>query len=70
MKSNYDLSSNGIELHEGDTVLLNNPQRKKRISAKLTTHWEVYRIKLMSGRKIRVVHYNSLKIYKPTVNIQ
>lgn len=76
MKARYDRAANSEGFHEGQLVLLFNPQRKKGLSPKLQTHWEgpykvikrindvVYRIqKSQSPRaKMKVVHLERLAL--------
>ena len=68
MKRKYDIRAEATALEVGDAVWLYNPQRKKRISPKLSRPWTglfhiikkindlVYRIQLGARGKPKVVH--------------
>ena len=76
MKRKYDIRAEATALEVGDAVWLYNPQRKKRISPKLSRPWTglfhiikkindlVYRIQLGARGKPKVVHRNRVRKYE------
>ena len=77
MKARFDGAANNDGFHEGDLVLLYNPQRKKGVSPKLQPQWDgpyqvvkrindvVYRIQssTRNRNKMKVVHLERLARY-------
>lgn len=80
MKSRHDYKTNSKGFQEGELVWLYNPQRKRGRSPKLTPAWEgpytiitrindvVYRIQKTRKSKLKVVHFNRLKLFKSLRN--
>ena len=77
MKARFESAANSDGFHEGDLVLLYNPQRKKGVSPKLQPQWDgpyqvvkrindvVYRIhsSTRNRNKMKVVHLERLARY-------
>ncbi|GFT72384.1 hypothetical protein TNCV_3609281 [Trichonephila clavipes] len=75
MKTRYYARATGHDFHEGDKVWLWSPKRRKGLSPKLQTNWEVpytvlkrrndvvVRIQRSPHLKPKVIHYNRLAPY-------